>query len=97
MAVIGTIADDATLAAFDALWSEQVRQPRGIKTQYRYTFDLGTVRGTKTASTRWVYNVDGFAKVMVLPNIGAEIPVYRIPAAAELNRLVGITEAETSA
>jgi hypothetical protein len=90
MTVIGTISDEATLAAFADLWSQKVKLPRGTETTYRYSFDVGVLRGDKYTSTRWVYNSEGLTKVMVLPVIGARPRVYRVPAAEKLNRLVGI-------
>ena len=91
MTVIGTITDEPTLAAFAKIWSQKIKQPKTTKPQYRYSFDLRTLRGTKYRSTRWVYNLDGITKVMVLPDLGLfRNPVYRVPAADDLNRLVGI-------
>jgi hypothetical protein len=90
MTVTGTITDDATLAAFAEIWSQKIKEPRGTRTTYRYSFDLRTLRGTKYSSTRWVYHADGLTKIMDIPALGPRARVYRIPAAEQLNRLVGI-------
>jgi hypothetical protein len=91
MTVIGTITDEPTLAAFEKIWSQKIKQPKATKPKYRYSSDLGTLRGTKYRSTRWVYNLDGMTKVMVIPDLGLfRNPVYRVPAVDDLNRLVGI-------
>ena len=97
--VIGTITDDATLATFAAIWSRKIQQPKGTKATFQYSFDLQTLRGTKYSSTRWLYNRQGLTKVMVTPNIGTYVPIYRVPSGEKLNLLVGVDgdfEAEPS-
>jgi hypothetical protein len=42
MTVIGTIIDEPTLAAFEKIWSQKIKQPKVTKPKYRYSFDLGT-------------------------------------------------------
>ena len=90
MQVIGIITDDTTLAAFDALWSQKTEQPKGTRTTFQYSFDLRTIQGTKHSSTRWLYNLQGLAKVLVTPSFGFHIPIYRITSRDELHRLIGI-------
>jgi len=90
MTVIGTITDETTLAAVDALWSAKIALPRATRTTFQYSLDLQRLRGAKSSSTRWLYNAEGLARVLAIPVFGIHIPVYRIPAPDALNRLVGI-------
>jgi hypothetical protein len=88
--VTKTITSDADLVAFHAHWARKTELPRGTTATYEYYIDLQHVRGSKRSSIRWLYGPDGMAKVLAIPFFGIHIPVYRIAAPDELNRLLGI-------
>jgi len=88
--VTGAITNESVLAAFEAIWSEKIKQPKSTRATFRHSLDLQMLQGNKYRSTRWLYDSNGFAKVMVIPNLGFHVPVYAIPAPEDLNRLIGI-------
>ena len=84
--VVSTLSNAEALGKFSRLWKEKLLEKPAAEPQWVYKIDIETAQN----SDRWLYDPRGWTKL----RSHTETPVYRLSAAAEFNRLLGITHPE---